>query len=264
VGNPNWSFYNWTADGGRLQFLPSESDTTLQLADSWFYDADDGIRSLGELQDVYHETVGHNSLLMMDFSPTSEGVISLAHAARYAEFGAWRRGCYDSGSAGMVGIAEHARGSADAGSVQTLTFASPRVVDRVVTREDQSEGEAILAWQVDAQLSPPSVGGAGTWTKIANGTSMGNKWITLLPRNITVSSIRTVVTATAPGATARVRSTSAHLCPRSIPSSKCSVRQDWVADGVGNSTVSMTTPYIVAGCCCCCCCCKCCCCCPLT
>ena len=36
-----------------------------------FFDANDGIRSLAELQDVYHATVGHNSLLMMDFSPTA-------------------------------------------------------------------------------------------------------------------------------------------------------------------------------------------------
>ena len=216
----------------QVMFVPSESDTTLQLTDSWFFDANDGIRSLAELQDVYHETVGHNSLLMMDFSPTAEGIISPKHAARYAEFGAWRRGCYDTGSAGMVGIVEHARGSEDASGIQTVTFGRPRVIDRVVVREDQTEGQTIRAWDVEAQL-PSSGQGQSSWTRIANGTSMGNKWIVLLEKNLTVSAIRAVATATAPGTVARIRSTSAHLCSRAIPNATCSLRQDWVADGVG-------------------------------
>ena len=58
VGNPNWS--TQTFPDGEEMFVPSESDTTLQLADSWFYDGSDGIRSLAELQDVYHQTVGRS------------------------------------------------------------------------------------------------------------------------------------------------------------------------------------------------------------
>ena len=221
-----------TTSARQVVFVPSESDTTLQLTDSWFFDANDGIRSLAELQDVYHETVGHNSLLMMDFSPTAEGIISPKHAARYAEFGAWRRGCYGTGSPGMVGIAEHSRGSEDASGIQTVTFGGPRVIDRVVVREDQTQGQTIWAWDVEAQL-PSSGQGQSSWTRIANGTSMGNKWIVLLEKNLTVSAIRAVATATAPGTAARIRSTSAHLCSRAIPNATCSLRQDWVADGVG-------------------------------
>ena len=61
VGDPNWSTFSWP--DGTKQFIPSEADTTLQLTDSWFYDPNDGIRSMAELQDVYHQTVGHNSML---------------------------------------------------------------------------------------------------------------------------------------------------------------------------------------------------------
>jgi hypothetical protein len=85
------------------------------IALKWFYDAKGGIRSLAELQDVFHGTVGiiresrpcisieksveftpafresspdhcrtllsvlstgHNSFLMMDFAPTPEGLIA--------------------------------------------------------------------------------------------------------------------------------------------------------------------------------------------
>ena len=249
VGNPNWSFANAS---GALKFLPSESDTTLQLTDAWFYtEPENAIRSMSELQGVYHDTVGHNSLLMMDFSPTPDGVIAPLHAQRYAEFGAWRRGCYDAGSAGIAGIAEHARGSEHAGPTQYLHFDRPTTIDRVVVREDQTEGEVISAWVVEAQMvadsTPPGVTGA--WTRIANGTSMGNKWITLLDTNLTVSAVRSRATATFEGGQARIRSTSAHLCSRSTPSAKCNLRQDWVADGVGNSTNRDGDAKTIAQCC---------------
>eukprot|EP01043_Picozoa_sp_COSAG02_P023761 COSAG02_NODE_1277_length_13502_cov_14.551593_14_plen_554_part_00 len=248
VGNPNWSTQNFS--DGREIFVPSESDTTLQLTDSWFYDAADGLRSLAELQDVYHQTVGHNSLLMMDFSPTAEGLISPTHAARYAEFGEWQRGCYDVGSKGMVGLVEHARGSEEAGSTQLLTLDKPSLIDRVVVREDQTNGQVIRRWEVQAQLSHDSNSSkANAWTRIANGTSMGNKWIVLLQRNLTVSAIRTVATGTALGTTARIRSTSAHLCSRAKSNASCSIRQDWAADGVGNSTNRNGDAKTIAECC---------------
>lgn len=78
---------------------------------------------------------------------------------------------------------------------------------------------------------------------------MGNKWIVLLDKNLTASAIRTVVTVTAPGTRARVRSTSAHLCSRAIPNATCSTRLDWVADGIGNSTNRNGDAKTIAECC---------------
>ena len=63
-------------------FCPSESDTTLQNGDQWFFDPTSGIRTLAELQDVYHDTVGHSAFLMMDFAPTPEGIIAPDQMAR--------------------------------------------------------------------------------------------------------------------------------------------------------------------------------------
>jgi hypothetical protein len=99
-----------------------------------------GIRTLAELQDVYHGTVGHNSFLMMDFAPTPEGLIAPDQAARYKEFGDWMRGCYY--GSGVAGKVEHALGSPEAGAAQLVRFAAPRSIDRVVLREDQTDGQA--------------------------------------------------------------------------------------------------------------------------
>ena len=53
-----------------------------------------------------------------------------------------------------------------AGPAQTLRFGGPRRIDRVVVREDQTDGAAVRSWEVQAQLvqaqlpagSPPGAG----------------------------------------------------------------------------------------------------------
>jgi hypothetical protein len=68
-----------------------EADTTLQIYDSWWFHEPNkggpiGIRTLAELQTVYHSTVGQNAFLELDFAPTPEGLIAPDQAARYKEF----------------------------------------------------------------------------------------------------------------------------------------------------------------------------------
>ena len=66
-----------------------------------------------------------------------------------------------------------------------VVFDRPRVIDRIVVREDQMHGQTIRAWDVEAQLL--SASGETSWSRIANGTSMGNKWIVLLEKNVTAT-----------------------------------------------------------------------------
>ena len=90
--------------------------------------------------------------------------------------------------------------------------------------------QMIRAWIVEAQQA-----GSPAWTTIAKGQSVGNKWIELLAGNLTVTSLKATVTASAApkGAAAKIRSLSAHLCTRGGGSSKaCSLRQNWVANGL--------------------------------
>lgn len=180
--DPNWSSgFNKGGDPASDMFCPGESDTTLQNGDQWFYDAKGGIRTLAELQDVYHGTVGHNAFLMMDYAPTPEGLIAPDQVARYKEFGDWMRGCYY--GSGVAGKAEHQLGSPEAGSTQLVQFDAPQTIDRVVIREDQTEGQAIRGWSVQGEVG-------GKWTPLANGSSVGNKWITLLASNVTVTALK--------------------------------------------------------------------------
>ena len=148
-----------------------------------------------------------------------------------------------------------------------LTLTTPSTIDRVVLREDQTDGQMIQGWSVSAQFSTTTTtttaaaaaagaaaaGAASSasastalvaaatandhdeWTVIANGTSIGNKWITLLAENVTgVTALKATVTRSlGPPGAAKLRSLSAHLCSRAGKASKtCSLRQNWAANGV--------------------------------
>eukprot|EP01052_Picozoa_sp_SAG31_P002940 SAG31_NODE_107_length_24865_cov_17.973593_9_plen_344_part_00 len=241
--DPTWSTgFNKGGDPNSDMFCPGESDTTLQNGDQWFYNAKIGIRTLAELQDVYHGTVGHNSFLMMDFAPTPDGLIAPDQVARYKEFGDWQRDCYD--GAGQRGIVEYEVGSSKLDTVSAtggarraleLRWAAPQTIDRVVLREDQTAGQAIRGWSVQAQLaSDDALGKDAEWVVLVNGTAVGNKWISLLPINYSVSALRAEVTASHPGSTPKLRSVSGHLCPRAGKSAQqCKVQENFAANGVG-------------------------------
>lgn len=43
---------------------------------------------------VYHDTVGQNGVLELDFAIDRQGRVNATHAARYKQLGDWVRGCY--------------------------------------------------------------------------------------------------------------------------------------------------------------------------
>jgi len=167
---PNWSTSSHGKSGGGdadgLYWVPGESDTTLQENDVWFYVKGHPIRSLRELQNVYHGTVGRNSNLLLDMAPTPEGVLDDAAVARYREFGDWVRGCYGPGKEA------NATGPVKGSTVEmSLNGAT---IDRVVLREDQSAGELVRNYTLQLLSS-------GGWQHVSSGTSVGNKRIDLFP-----------------------------------------------------------------------------------
>lgn len=119
---------------------------------------------------VYHQTVGHNCLLMLDLTPDRTGLIPPAYATRYKELGDFIRSCYG------TSVLPSQRLTLDDSSVHVQLFdSSPVTVDRSIIQEDQTQGQVIRAYTVDVQL----VNGTNTtqWITVAQGTSVGNKKI---------------------------------------------------------------------------------------
>jgi len=166
-------------DPDSTEWCPAGCDTTLQDGDHWFWMPNTGIRSLSDLINVYHSTVGQNGVLELDFAIDRTGRVDPTHAQRYSELGQWIRNCYNS-------PIDSASGN---GTSFILTFSQSLKVDRVVIQEDQNYGQRIRAYQVETSTT---IG--GSWSSFSNGTSIGNKKIDIVKSVISVIQFRLTIT----------------------------------------------------------------------
>ena len=95
-GREIWSVPPGAGSGAGGSWMPVACDTTLQIGDTWFIEPGMPIRTLKDLTDVYHQTVGRNGVLEMDFAIDRTGRVAPKHAARYKEFGDWVKSCCES------------------------------------------------------------------------------------------------------------------------------------------------------------------------
>jgi hypothetical protein len=107
---------------------------------------------------------------MLDLTPDRTGLIPTAYALRYKELGDFIRSCYGNP------ISPTERLTSDDSTIHIQLFdASPVTIDRSVIQEDQTHGQVIREYTIDAQLVNST--NATQWTTVANGTSIGNKKI---------------------------------------------------------------------------------------
>lgn len=79
--SPDCSFGQGSPKGD--YFCPAETDTTLQEADNWFWRPDFPIRNLSVLQQVYYDSVGQNTNLLLNAAANSSGLIEETSFKRY-------------------------------------------------------------------------------------------------------------------------------------------------------------------------------------
>ena len=82
-------------DPASAAWMPKCCDTTLQMGDVWFFEPGCPLRDIATMISVFHQTVGRNGVLELDFGINRDGLVDPKHVERYNEFGDWIRGCYD-------------------------------------------------------------------------------------------------------------------------------------------------------------------------
>ena len=180
-------------------FYPSGTDYTLQSGDVWFWEPSRSqggtqqLRTLDELIYTYHQTVGHNTVLELDFAIDRNGQLEASHVALYKRFGDWIRACYGS----ALGKAKTEIATEGSIASATVDLGEGGVFDRVVLQEDQKQGQIIRGWLVE--WSPDG----HTWIKFAQGRSIGNKRIEIAPGAMShrAMHVRLNITASYPGST---------------------------------------------------------------
>jgi alpha-L-fucosidase len=236
-------------------FAPGEADTCFQGGSAqeekvsapyggcWFYNADMHPKSLQELVSSYHDSVGKNAFWLLDWSPNQTGVLRPDHIMRYAELGNWLTECYS------TSIVETKSFTTSSGVPSaTLTVPAGHEVDRIVLREDLTEGQLISSFTVTSGSGE----GEQPQSEVAvQGSSIGNKFIGMFEQVYKAGSQLTFqVTAGAKGMA--MVSAQLYNCSREPQATGCAYHQDfaWKVCDSGNCKVLKTIAHATPAMCC--------------
>jgi alpha-L-fucosidase len=176
---------------GYRRYRPVEADTPLRK-EHWFWHSNDetSLKSVGELLDIYHRTVGRGAQLMIGLAPDSRGLLPGADVKRLAEFGKALQSIYapEKNLAPRATNASAYRAALDSdpdtmwsapegshSAVIDLLFAHPIGFDRAMTMEWLVDGQKIQKYAIQ-------VLDGTNWKTICSGTTIGHKKIDLFPR----------------------------------------------------------------------------------
>jgi len=148
------------APGGGLRWYPAECDVSIRPG--WFYHAsqDAHVKTLDQLMEIYYQSVGRNSNLLLNVPPDRRGLLHENDAKRLAEFGAEIKRRF-----GKSAAETHGRGNA-----LELALGKPARIDHVVLMEDIRQGERVRGWVVEGLVD-------GAWQEICRGRVIGHKRI---------------------------------------------------------------------------------------
>jgi alpha-L-fucosidase len=142
-----------------LRWYPAEVDVSIRPG--WFYHAaeDAAVKSVAELLDIYRKSVGRNAVLLLNVPPDRRGLFAPPDVERLAEFGNAVREYYDT------------------------DLVLPATINVIDVRENIEDGQQVESFAVDALID-------GTWTQVAEGTTVGHRRLLPLQEPITPTDVR--------------------------------------------------------------------------
>lgn len=162
----NWKphLHNGVAGGG--YWSPGMVDVPFRAiggVHNWFWKPgqDENIYTCEQLETIYDQSVGRNCNLVIGEVITSDGLVPEGDIERLAEFGQKLRGRFAK-PAGMTN---------GTGTELELELAESKRIDQVVLAEDIAQGERVREYRIEGLI------GGDTWKTLAEGQSIGHKWI---------------------------------------------------------------------------------------
>ena len=156
---PNYGGAGCAPTGVAPQDTPEECSTwqgagldyTLQQADVWFHTTPaTPLRPLSEMITTYHNSVGRNTVMELDFAIARTGKLDPSHSLLYAALGGWIKTCYGSPLANTSYAPPPVQGPGRGYLSYSVTIEVPagQQADRLMFKEDQSHGQRILSFEV--------------------------------------------------------------------------------------------------------------------
>lgn len=148
----------------QLNWFPSEVDVSIRPG--WFYhqDQDNKVKSLKHLNDIYFQSVGYNSVLLLNIPPDRRGLINEADANRLKEFAAYRQRTFANNRV----VKGTNLWQATSGAERTYELKKGSEINVVMLQEDIAKGQRVEEFAVEA-LTPQG------WKQVGTGTTVGYK-----------------------------------------------------------------------------------------
>lgn len=178
---------------GYLRWRPAEADTPLRT-DHWFWHPNDekSLKSLAELVETYHKTVGRGAQLMLGLAPDKRGLLPESDVARLKEFGAEIRRIYGEPDADGPEESWSSAAPLEIAAKEPMTFDCAMVMERL-SGGQRVERYAIEAWDGER------------WRPLATGATIGHKKIDMFPRTTARRVRLRIIDASAPPLIRRFR-----------------------------------------------------------
>lgn len=172
------------AKANELFWYPSEVDVSIRPG--WFYhaDQDNQVKSLKHLTDIYFQSVGYNSVLLLNIPPDRRGLIHEADVKRLKEFADYRDRTFANNLVADGQVLWNAAG----GESREYALKEAAPVNVVLLQEDIAKGQRVEEFEVEALVD-------GEWKSVGKGTTIGYKRLLRFPE-VNASSLRLTLRST--------------------------------------------------------------------
>ena len=192
-------------------WIPAETDVSLRPG--WFWRESEHPKSVQELLKIYYNSVGRNSLLLLNVPPDNRGLIPAEDSLRLMEFRAALDSIFahDLAKEAVASFSNAGRPSPAPGNVRSvdelfddnydtywatddtvttayvvLIFNEPQTFNRVMLQEYIPLGQRVESFHIDIDE------GANLWRTIAKASTIGYKRI-VLTETVTTKRVRIVI-----------------------------------------------------------------------
>lgn len=151
------------AKATEMHWYPSEVDVSIRPG--WFYHAsqDNQVRSLKNLSDIYFQSAGYNSVLLLNIPPDQRGHIHENDSIRLCEFSAYLKETFSQNY-----LAKNKAWTGTNGKTYEYAVKKGATVNAFMLQEDITKGQRMEDFLVEALIN-------GKWTYLGEGTTVGYK-----------------------------------------------------------------------------------------
>lgn len=172
------------SEAATLYWYPSEVDVSIRPG--WFYhpEQDHQVKTLQQLVNIYFQSVGMNSVLLLNIPPDTRGKLHEIDVERLKQFGTYIGRMFNNNKLSGGDLAWTAK----AGNYKEFSIAEGDTVNTLMLQEDVMKGQRVESFTVEGLIG-------NEWKKLVEGTTIGYKRL-LRFNNATPSKIRVTISET--------------------------------------------------------------------